>query len=124
MPPENRRRRRPRGAAGPVMTGWTAEDKRAHREKELLATPIAELGLPVRVVNTLEDNNILLFGQLLAKTYEQLMKMANFGETTLAEVRRLARETGLAVPQWKKPRKPKSKPRPKPRGKKDPFSIW
>ena len=123
MPPMNRKYKRP-ARKGPDQSSWTDEEKRAYREKELLKTPVAEMRLPVRVINTLEENGVILAAQLMEQTYESLLVMRNFGEKTLREVRAAITALGLTAPEWKKP--PKEKKPPKPRGGKgkDLLNMW
>lgn len=112
MPPENRRRRRVVG--GPDMTHWSTEDRQAYAERQRRETPVAEMALSVRVINTLEDNNVIMACDLLRQTYASLMAMKNFGEKTLTEVKIAVRALGLVVPDgWRKPPKPKPPPRPR-----------
>lgn len=122
MPPENRRYRQ-QVRRGPDMSTWTEEERQAIAHKQKLATPIAEMKLSVRVINTLEENDVILAEQLLAQTYESLIQMKNFGEKTLKEVRAALAKLGLPSPTWKKPHKPKKPARPKRNGS-DMFNIW
>ena len=46
----------------------------------------AEIGLPVRTVNCLEDHGVFTVDQLLHCTPEKLLSFPNFGEKTLEEV--------------------------------------
>jgi DNA-directed RNA polymerase alpha subunit len=102
------------------MDGWTETDRLAYRREKLLETPIADLDLPVRVVNTLEEHGVLLFRDLVTRTWDQLMAMRNFGEKTLNDVRRLAADTGLATPNWDRPPQPKKT---RVRGE-DAYTLW
>lgn len=112
---------------GPDTSGWTEEERAAHRRAGLLKTPVAETALSVRVVNTLEENDVILVEHLLAKTYAELMGMKNFGATTLAEVRAAVTALGLAPPAaWAKPAAPPPRPRPPRRtgGGGFPNGVW
>lgn len=116
MPPENRRRRTQRKKGLDTST-WTEPEKKAHKEKQLLKTPVAEMDLPVRIINTLEENGVILAEQLMAQTYGSLMGMRNFGDKTLTEVRAAIKALGLEPPGWEKPPTPKKIPSPRGRGK-------
>lgn len=83
----------------------------------MLNTPIAQMDLSVRIINTLEDNQIIYAYQLIAQTYETLMKLKNFGETTLKEVRASLKRLGLDAPKWDKPKHPTKPARPRHRAK-------
>ncbi|GAB4135736.1 DNA-directed RNA polymerase subunit alpha C-terminal domain-containing protein [Thermopirellula anaerolimosa] len=54
--------------------------------KRKLELSVAEIGLPVRTTNCLEDRGIFTVAQLVASRPEDLLKIANFGEKTLEEV--------------------------------------
>jgi DNA-directed RNA polymerase subunit alpha len=62
---------------------------------EKLAMSTAELGLPVRTVNCLEDHNVLTVEDLLNCTPEKLLSFPNFGEKTLEEVYRALEKAGF-----------------------------
>ncbi len=51
-----------------------------------LELSVAEIGLPVRTTNCLEERGIFTVAQLVASRPEDLLKIANFGEKTLEEV--------------------------------------
>jgi DNA-directed RNA polymerase alpha subunit len=114
MPPPVDRRRRKRTPAGePTFSGmstWTAEERAAYEDNKKLNTPLTEVpGLTVRVINTLEDEGVLLVKDLLAKKADELLAVANFGEKTLVEVREALKLFGLK-PTWRLPSK-KKKPK-------------
>lgn len=92
---------------GPDTSSWSAADREAHETKTKLETPIAEMRLTVRVINTLEENDVIIAQNLMSQTYETLMGMKNFGDKTLTEVRAALVALGLDPPAWKKPPKPK-----------------
>ncbi len=54
--------------------------------KRKLELSVAEIGLPVRTTNCLEERGIFTVAQLVASRPEDLLKIANFGEKTLEEV--------------------------------------
>jgi DNA-directed RNA polymerase alpha subunit len=121
MPPENRKHRIQKTRKLDT-TSWTEEDLREHEHKEKLQTPIAEMKLPVRVINTLEENNVILAKDLITQSYEALMQMKNFGEKTLREVRAAFDDLGLECPSWEAPPKPQKMPVLKP--KKGMLNLW
>lgn len=114
MPPENRRRRPPLTPKDPDA-GLTPAERQVRQRERLRALPLAQTSLGVRVINTLEEHDIILLGQLLLQPYDVLIKMPNFGTKTMSEVRAAARKLGIEPPKiWAKP---KTKPRaPKDRG--------
>lgn len=113
MFPNRRYRKRP---SGPDRSAWTPAQKAEAEKADRLATPVAEMALPVRVVNTLENYGVITASDLLAQTYASLMAMQNLGETTLAEIKTAVKALGLKPPNWKKPPKP-----PRRRGGTDPL---
>lgn len=117
MPPPENRKRRTKRVKILDTSSWSDEEKAAHERKAKLDTPIAEMALPVRVVNALEDNNVLLAADLMTQSYESLMKMKNFGEKTLTEVQAALQELGLEPPVWQRPPKEKKLPKLKGGGK-------
>lgn len=117
MPPRHRRYKQTTRSRGPDTSTWSDEQKREYEKKQRLETPIAELTLSVRIINTLEEHNVILVEHLLAQTYDSLMGMKNFGEKTLSEVRAALRKLGLTPPEWKKP--PRVKVQKPPKGSKD-----
>jgi DNA-directed RNA polymerase subunit alpha len=56
---------------------------------------LAELGLDVRCVNTLEAEGIRTVRDLVARTEDELLEVRNFGETTLKHVKSKLEEYGL-----------------------------
>lgn len=69
-------------------------------EEELskkLSMPIAELDLSVRASNCLETSGIATVGDIIANTEEQLLKIKNFGKTTLKEVKTKLTQLNLAI---------------------------
>ncbi|MCI0421507.1 MAG: hypothetical protein L0312_20160 [Acidobacteria bacterium] len=116
-----RRRHRERGAVAPeIMAGWTEVERRAYAEKQVRQLPVAEIGLAVRTVNVLEDENIILLDDLLKQSRDRLLKVPNFGEKTLVEIRQRVKNLGLVVPtDWRRlPRRKQRSPKRK-RGTKD-----
>ena len=59
--------------------------------------PIKELDLSVRALNCLEGENIQTIGDLVRRTPDDLMKLRNFGRTTLKEIEKKLEERGLKL---------------------------
>ena len=70
-------------------------DLRRKRFAEVLELPVAQLNLPVRTVNFLEDDGVLLVKDLLNCTRERLLGIPNFGEKALEQVFQALRDVGL-----------------------------
>ncbi|MGI6415608.1 MAG: DNA-directed RNA polymerase subunit alpha C-terminal domain-containing protein [Thermoguttaceae bacterium] len=71
-------------------------DLRRKRFGEVLQMPVAQLNLPVRTVNFLEDDGVLLVEDLLNCTRDRLLAIPNFGEKALEQVFNALRDVGLA----------------------------
>jgi DNA-directed RNA polymerase alpha subunit len=71
-------------------------DLRRKRFAEVLQSPVAQLNLPVRTVNFLEDDGVLLVEDLLNCTRERLLAIPNFGDKALEQVFNALRDVGLA----------------------------
>ena len=54
--------------------------------QQRLQMSTAEIGLPVRTTNCLEEKGIYTVEDLLNSTREELLSISNFGEKTLEEV--------------------------------------
>lgn len=80
------------------MSGWTTAEVQEFQKQEALKMPIAEMPLPVRVVNTLENAGVFLCADLLNLTREQLLQVRNLGHKTLQEVEKALRSIGLTPP--------------------------
>lgn len=66
-------------------------------EDERLSRPVAELDLSVRASNCLEADNIQTIGDLVAMDEDALLKIKNFGKTSLKEVEARLAEIGLSL---------------------------
>jgi DNA-directed RNA polymerase subunit alpha len=77
------------------MPEW-ARQKEADDRLEL---SLAEIELPVRTVNCLEDEGILTVKQLLNSRPERLLTITNFGEKTLEQVYQALEKVGYYRPQ-------------------------
>lgn len=65
--------------------------------KEKLSTPIEELELSVRSRNCLEAVDLQKVGDLVTRTGAELLKLRNFGKTSLAEIEGRLAELGLSL---------------------------
>ena len=74
----------------------SSSEKEELRQKEWLETALADTGLPVRVVNCLEEVSILTVGDLTQQSADTLLNITNFGEQTLRQCNRLL--TNLKLP--------------------------
>jgi DNA-directed RNA polymerase alpha subunit len=91
--PTNRRRRKP---ADPDWVEFMSDDeKEADRIKGWQPVSLAAVGLPVRIVNILEDHNVLTVGQLCSKTVSELRNMQNLGEIIIKRCTNLLAELRL-----------------------------
>jgi DNA-directed RNA polymerase subunit alpha len=60
-----------------------------------LQTPVSALDLSVRASNALEAEGIQTVGDLVSRTEEEMMKLKNFGRTSLKEVEKKLETLGL-----------------------------
>lgn len=105
MPPRGRKYRTTDPEAGRLDTsGWSPAERAAYELEQKLSAPVAELGLPVRVVNMLEAHDIIFVRQLVGQTYETLSSVRNLGQRTIAEIGAALRRFGVSPPDWTRPR--------------------
>lgn len=69
------------------------EQPRAQR----LASPVSELCLSIRATNCLRAANIKNIGDLIEKEEGDLLKLNNFGRSTLKEIRYKLSQWGLSL---------------------------
>jgi len=81
-------------ASAPVAAGAEGSDADTIRLAEL-ATPIDELELSVRSVNSLKNSNIRSLGDLVRQTEAQILQVKNFGKKSLQEIADLLERRGL-----------------------------
>jgi DNA-directed RNA polymerase subunit alpha len=67
----------------------------ALRLAELFRTPIDDLELSVRSVNSLKNSNIRSLGDLVRQTEAQILQVKNFGKKSLQEIAALLEKEGL-----------------------------
>ena len=75
---------------GPEFAGSDAA-----RLAQLLKTPIDDLELSVRSVNSLKNSNIRSLGDLVKQTETQILEVKNFGKKSLQEIADLLEREGL-----------------------------
>lgn len=111
MPPADRRRRKSANH-GIDTTHWSDEDRRLHILQKKLQTPVAEMKLSVRVVNILENYDVIMVADLVKQEYQALVDMTNLGEKTIGEIKLAVKALGLPIPEeWSNPvQKPPTKP--------------
>ena len=66
-------------------------------QRRKLEMPVSSLDLSVRAQNCLEAQSIQVVGALVKNTELDLLKVRNFGKTTLGEIKTKLREFGLAL---------------------------
>ena len=92
--PKKRKRRKP---ADPEWLAFMSDDeKEEERIRGWQSVSLADVGLPVRVVNTLEECGVLTVGHLANRTEEQLRAIPNLGEITVKKCRKLLND--LQIP--------------------------
>jgi DNA-directed RNA polymerase subunit alpha len=82
-------------AAAAVAPGAEANGADARRMSELLRTPIDDLELSVRSVNSLKNSSIRTLGDLVRQTESQILQVKNFGKKSLQEIADLLEREGL-----------------------------
>lgn len=79
-----------------VMADEEAE-KEVARMRELLAKPIEELDLSVRARNCLDAESMEAVGDLVRRSEADLLKIKNFGKTSLKEIKKKLSDLGLSL---------------------------
>ncbi len=79
-----------------VMADEEAE-KEAQRLREMLSKPIEELDLSVRARNCLDAENIATVGDLVRRSENDLLKIKNFGKTSLKEIKKKLSDLNLQL---------------------------
>jgi DNA-directed RNA polymerase subunit alpha len=82
-------------AAAAVAPGAESNGADARRMGELLRTPIDDLELSVRSVNSLKNSSIRTLGDLVRQTESQILQVKNFGKKSLQEIADLLEREGL-----------------------------
>jgi DNA-directed RNA polymerase subunit alpha len=82
-------------SSAPVGAGGEGGGSDAARLAELFRTPIDDLELSVRSVNSLKNSNIRSLGDLVRQTESQILQVKNFGKKSLQEIADLLEREGL-----------------------------
>ncbi len=88
------------GVAAPagIFSGVTqATDVASQRAglKEMLSRPIATLDLSVRAANCMAEQNVETVGELVHRSKDEMLKIKNFGKTSLHEIEKKLDELNL-----------------------------
>ena len=88
-------------------------------------TLIAEMALSVRIVNALEKHHVIRAEHLMNQTYDSLIKVKNFGNKTVDEVRDAIVKLGLTPPKWRRtPRRTRDKKEQNDKSAESLFNFW
>src|SRR5947207_174381 len=82
-------------ASAPLGLAMETGDGDAARLAQLLRTPIDELALSVRSVNSLKNSNIRTLGDLVRQSESQILQVKNFGKKSLNEIADLLERENL-----------------------------
>jgi DNA-directed RNA polymerase subunit alpha len=82
-------------SSAPLMSGDGAVGGDGARLSTVLRTPIDDLELSVRSVNSLKNSNIRTLGDLVRQTESQILQVKNFGKKSLQEIADLLEREGL-----------------------------
>ncbi len=72
-------------------------ERKEDRLNQILRTPITDFELSVRARNCLNKMNILMLGDLVKLTEQELLSYKNFGETSLNEIKEILGQKGLRL---------------------------
>jgi DNA-directed RNA polymerase subunit alpha len=81
----------------PSVAG-SGEDVPAAPSANLLDAPIEELDLPMRAYNSLKRNSITKIGQVLSLSDDEFLRMRNFGQKSLDELKERLALRGFISP--------------------------
>lgn len=73
------------------------EEKLKSRNMEMYLRDVAELNITVRAYNALRNDGILTIGHLVATSEYQIIKIANLGKKSLAEIKKALNEINLSL---------------------------
>jgi DNA-directed RNA polymerase subunit alpha len=76
----------------------SGEDVPAAPSANLLDAPIEELDLPMRAYNSLKRNSITKIGQVLSLSDDEFLRMRNFGQKSLDELKERLALRGFISP--------------------------
>ena len=86
---------RPDAATGEPASQRRRPSADGQRLASTLKTPIDDLELSVRSVNSLKNSNIRSLGDLVRQTESQILQVKNFGKKSLQEIADLLEREGL-----------------------------
>jgi len=81
--------------SAPLGLGGEASGGDAQRLAQVLRTPIDDLELSVRSVNSLKNSSIRTLADLVRQTENQILQVKNFGKKSLQEIAELLEREGL-----------------------------
>jgi len=83
----------------PEKTETEAEEEEKKQSKlyECLSQPIDDLDLSVRARNCLDSISLVTVADLVANSESDLMKLRNFGKTSLKEIKKKLSDLGLTL---------------------------
>jgi len=85
--PRTRKRRKP---ADPDWIDFISDDeKEAERIEHWQTVSLVEVGLSVRIINTLGDHGVMTVGDLATKSADELRQIQNLGEITIKKCTKL-----------------------------------
>src|SRR4029078_7762897 len=82
-------------SSAPLMAGGGGGGGGGARLSTVLRTPIDDLELSVRSVNSLKNSNIRTLGDLVRQTESQILQVKNFAKKSLQEIADLLEREGL-----------------------------
>ena len=82
-------------SSAPVAGGRRRQTATARARSSCFKTPIDDLELSVRSVNSLKNSNIRTLGDLVRQTESQILQVKNFGKKSLQEIADLLEREGL-----------------------------
>jgi DNA-directed RNA polymerase subunit alpha len=74
-----------------------AEEEKANKLKEILSKSIDELDLSVRAKNCLDAVTLRTIGDLVQQSESELLKVRNFGKTSLKEIKKKLSDLNLSL---------------------------
>ena len=77
----------------------TGEEVPAATSANMLDAPIEELDLPMRAYNSLKRNSITKIGQVLSLSDDEFLRMRNFGQKSLDELKERLALRGFIAPE-------------------------
>ena len=73
------------------------KEKEVQRLRDMLSKPIEDLDLSVRARNCLDAENLASVGELVRRTEADLLRIKNFGKTSLKEIKKKLTDLGLSL---------------------------